>query len=72
MNNNFKYNKTTGKFDAPKSVTEGKNDFMARGMNTNIHVKNQPNADISEKIYTELITFMKKHKVSPKEITFKF
>jgi len=54
------------------ALTEGKNDFMARGMNTNIHVKNQPNADISEKIYTELITFMKKHKVSPKEITFKF
>ena len=58
--------------DTIQELEEGKNDFMARGMNTNIHIKNQPNADISEKIYTELITFMKKHKVSPKEITFKF
>ena len=54
------------------TVTEGKNDFMARGMNTNIHIKNQPNADLSEKIYYDIIDFMKKKKFSPNEIIIKF
>lgn len=54
------------------TVTEGKNDFMARGLNTNISIKNQPNADLSEKLYYALINLMKKEKFSPNEITIKF
>jgi phage-related protein len=54
------------------TVTEGKNDFMARGLNTNISIKNQPNADLSEKLYYALISLMKKEKFSPNEITIKF
>lgn len=54
------------------TIGNKKNDFMGRGLNTNIHVKNQPNEDISEKIYYEMIKFMKKHKISPNEIIFKF
>ena len=54
------------------TVTEGKNDFMARGMNTNIHIKNQPNEDLSEKLYYDIIDFMKKKKFSPNEIIIKF
>ena len=54
------------------SVNEGKNDFMARGMNTNIHIKNQPNKDLSEKLYYDIIDFMKKKKFSPNEIIIKF
>ena len=55
-----------------ESVNEGKNDFMARGMNTNIHIKNQPNEDLSEKLYYDIIDFMKKKKFSPNEIIIKF
>jgi phage-related protein len=54
------------------NVNEGKNDFMARGMNTNIHIKNQPNKDLSEKLYYDIIDFMKKKKFSPNEIIIKF
>jgi len=54
------------------NVNEGKNDFMARGMNTNIHIKNQPNEDLSEKLYYDIIDFMKKKKFSPNEIIIKF
>ena len=53
-------------------VTEGKNDFMARGLNTNIMIKNQPNKELSEKLYYVLIDLMKKEKFSPNEITIKF
>lgn len=55
-----------------ESVNEGKNDFMARGLNTNIMIKNQPNKDLSEKLYYALIDLMKKEKFSPNEITIKF
>ena len=81
----FKYNKATGKYEAPGShstneeiedqlndLDEAKNDFMARGMNANIYVKNMPNEEVSQKVYDALVELMKKHKVSPKEITFKF
>ena len=54
------------------TVTEGKNDFMARGINTNIMIKNQPNKELSEKLYYVLIDLMKKEKFSPNEITIKF
>lgn len=57
---------------ANESVNEGKNDFMARGLNTNIMIKNQPNKDLSEKLYYALIDLMKKEKFSPNEITIKF
>jgi|TARA_R110000751_G_scaffold58833_1_gene123933 hypothetical protein len=76
MNNNFKYNKTTGKFDAPKSVTEAKQEFNARGLNTNIRIQGLPNPESNEKIgmkvYEALIKLMKKEGISPNEIIFKF
>ena len=75
MEKNFKWNTETGKFNAPDSINEAKNDFMARGLNADIWVKGlkpETKDEIGEKVYYALIELMKKHKVSPKEIIFKF
>jgi hypothetical protein len=76
MEKNFRYNKETGKFDAPDSINEAKNDWMARGDNIDIWVKGLPKGDsrdeLGEKTYYALLAAMKKAKLSPKEIIVKF
>lgn len=76
MEKNFKYNKETGKFDAPTAITEAKQEFNARGLNANIKIQGLPspeaNEEVGMRVYEALIALMKKEKVSPKDIIFKF